>query len=177
MDIKAVKTAVAGCLGTLLKIDPLTGLPYNDYSYEFEQTVRSNAQAPMSIDSGDFPEWIIFAAAATYPDASNRNEGRLSKENRDFVACLYVCIAQAGIDGEAERRVEPYIEPARALFASHPLFYDGKIADIVPGIQRAYLLRDDGIVQMRYGQETTVYNGLRFTFRVEALNIDTLGNE
>ena len=177
MDIKKVKVAIAGCLGTLLKIDPLTGLPYDSYSYDFGETVRSNAEAPFSLAETDLPTWIIFTGPATYPDASNRNIARLSKENRDFTACLYVCISQSGIDGEAERKVEPYIEPIRALFALHPLFYDNKIADIVPGIQRSYLLRDDGIVQMRYGNDSTLYLGLRFVFRVEALNADTYGNE
>lgn len=172
MDVKAAKTAIAGCLGTLQQMDSLTGLPYSPVRY-----VRSNAQAPFSISEPDLPTWIIFTGSANYPDPPDRTDGRLAREQRDFMACLYVCVANSGIDGEAERKVEPYLDPTRQLIQQHPLFYDNNIADIVPGILRAYPVRDDGIIQLRYGQDTTLYLGLRFTIRVIALNANTYGNE
>jgi hypothetical protein len=180
MDVKAVKTELAGMLGTLLAIDPLTGLPYTgtDPAYPAGLTVRANAQAPMSLAETDLPTWIIFSGNATYPNPPDQTVDRLAKETRDFVCCLYVCYSQTGIDGEAERKVEPYINAARALIQSHPLLYDGNISQIVPWIMRAYLIKDDGIVVLPYGASIPVkYNGLRFTIRVEGLNVVNYGNE
>ncbi len=175
MEINKVKAAIAGMLGTLKQIDPLTGLPYDPYSDLYGATVRANAEAPMSLADTDLPTWCIFAARATYPTPPDQSVNRLQSETRDFTCNLYVCLAQTGIDGEAERKVEPYLDAARNLIQGHPLFYDGNIADIVPGIMRAYLVSDDGIVTLTYGQSR--YNGLRFTIRVDGKNLVTYGNE
>jgi hypothetical protein len=179
MDIKAIKVAIAGCLGTMDALDPLTGLPYEDYytGYPTGQKVRADTQAPFSISETDLPTWIIFTGPAQYSDPPDRTVDRLSKETRDFAANLYVSVAQSGIDGEAERKCEPYIEVSRKLFMEHPLFYDNNIADVVPGILRAYPIKDDGIVQLRYGNDSIIYAGIRFTIRVSALNQNNFGNE
>lgn len=170
MDIKAIKTELAGMFATLFNLDPLTGLPT-------AQPMRANAQAPMSIAETDLPTWILFTGGAVYPTPPDQTVDRLSKETRDFQCCLYVMLQTAGIDGEAERRVEPYIDYARNLIQSHPLLYDGNISDRVPGIMRAYVVRDEGIVVLPYGNPVQKYDGLRFTIRVEGLNMVTYGNE
>ncbi len=102
---------------------------------------------------------------------------RLAHETRDFTCCMYGTYVQQGIDGESERVVEPYLDYARNLFQSHPLLYDGNLSDIVPGIMRAYLIRDDGIVVLPYGNPASRYTGLRFIVRVEGLNEVIYGNE
>jgi hypothetical protein len=170
MDIAGIKTLMAGMFGTLYNLDPLTGNPTS-------QHMRANAQAPMSLAETDLPTWILFTGPASYPTPPDQSVDRLAKETREFYACLYVCLVQAGIDGEAERKVEPYIEYARNLVQSHPLFYDGNISDIVPGIMRAYVTKDEGIAVLSYGSPVQRYAGLRFSLRVEGLNAVTYGNE
>ena len=170
MDIKAIKKELAGMLATLYVLDPLTGLPTS-------QHMRANAEAPMSLADTDLPTWILFVGAGTYPVPPDQTVERLTKETRDILCCLYVNLTQAGIDGEAERVVEPYIDYARSLIQSHPLLYDGNISDIVPGIMRAYLVRDDGIVVLPYGGPIQKYDGLRFVIRIEGLNESSYGNE
>lgn len=170
MDIKAIKIEMAGMFSTLFVLDPLTGLPTT-------QALRANAEAPMSLAETDLPTFVIFTGSASYPVPPDQTVDRLAKETRDFSCCLYVCLAQAGIDGEAERKVEPYIDYVRNLIQAHPLLYDGVISDRVPGIMRAYLAKDDGIVVLPYGNPVQKYDGLRFIVRVEGLNEVTYGNE
>jgi hypothetical protein len=168
MDIKAIKKAMAGMFATLYNLDPLTGLPTT-------QHLRADAEAPMSLSETDLPIMIMYTGAGSYPVPPDQTVDRLAKETRDFACCLYVSLVQAGIDGEAERKVEPYIDYVRNLVQSHPLLYDGNISDIVPGIMRAYVVRDDGIVILPYGNSK--YDGLRFIIRIEGLNMVTYGNE
>lgn len=168
MDLKDIKRAFAGMLATLYNLDPLTELPT-------AQHMKAYAQAPMSLAENDLPVWIVFTGAASYPNPPDQTVDRLVKETRDFLCCLYVCQTQQGIDGEAERKVEPYLDYARNLFQSHPLLYDGNISDIVPGIMRAFLLRDEGVVVLPFGNQK--YVGLRFSVRIEGLNAVTYGNE
>ena len=170
MDVKAIKTTLAGMLGSMYKLDPITGLATT-------QHIRANAQAPLSLPETDLPTWVMFTGAGIYPNPPDQTVERFSRESRDIVCCLYICYTQAGIDGEAERKVEPYLDYARGVIQSHPLLYDGQISDIVPGIMRAFLIKDDGIVVMKYGKTPSVYDGLRFTIRIEALNEATYGNE
>jgi hypothetical protein len=170
MDIKAIKKELAGMFATLYKLDEITGLPTT-------QHLRANAQAPMSLAETDLPTWILFTGSASYPNPPDQTVDRLAKETRDIMCCLYVCLQTAGIDGEAERKVEPYIDYSRSLIQSHPLLYDGNISDIVPGIMRAYLIKDDGIVLLPYGNPAQKYDGLRFTIRIEGLNEVIYGNE
>ena len=177
MDIAAIKTELAGLLGSLLAIDRTTGLPYAD-PYREGETVRAYVQARFSLPETDLPAWIIFTNAATYPVPPDQTVERLARETRDMALCLYVSVAQSGTDGEAEAAVEPYIEMARNLIQSHPLLYDGILADIVPGIMRAYLVRDEGVVVLKYGMQNPIqYNGLRFTLRIEGYNEVLYGNE
>ena len=176
MDIKGIKKELAGMLGTMLQLDPLTGLPYTT-PYMLGETVKSYAEAPMSLSEIDLPSWIIYTGPAVYPAYPDQTIGRLACETRDFSCQLFGCVAQAGIDGESERKVEPYIEVSRNLIQSHPLLYDGNISDIVPGIMRAYLIKDDGIVALRYGNDPVPYLGLRFVIRIEGRNLVSYGNE
>jgi len=177
MDVKAVKMALSNMIGTLLAIDPLTGLPYVDPITHLPtgKTVRSNPQAPFSLAETDLPTWISFTGPGTYPDPPDRVDNTLAHETRDFTAALYVCVAEAGIDGEAERKTEPYLDAVRKLIQQHAIFANNSLAETVPGILRTYPLRDDGLVQLRYGQSSTLYLGLRFVIRVIGLNDNNYG--
>jgi len=177
MDVKAVKTAFAGMLGNMLQLDPVTGLPYVAPSPNVGQKVRADADAPMSLADTDLPTWIIRVAGARYPNPPDQAENRLSHEDRDFELILFVCMAEFGIDGEAERKTEPYIDYSRNLIQSHPLIYDGKLADIVPWISRAFLLSDNGHAERRYTANGPFYETISFTVRVEGRNRLTYGNE
>ncbi len=177
MDIVGIKKAFAGMLGSMLMLDPNTGEPYAPPSYDVGELVKAYAAAPMSLAEIDLPLWIVFSGAAAYPNPPDATVGRFQKETRDFSCCLYVTIAETGIDGEAEQKVEPYIEVSRNLIQSHPLIYDGNISDIVPGINRAYLIRDEGITTLRFGKDPAPYLGLRYTVRVEGVNLVQYGNE
>lgn len=166
MDVKGIKTQLADMLGTLAIVDSIPA-----------RFVRANAQAPMSLAETDLPTWNVFTGPASYPDPPDRSDDRLAHETRDFYACLYVCRSQAGISGEAERRVEPYLDSARNLIQSHALLARDRLASVVPGILRAYLLRDDGITQLKFGVEPVNFDGLRFTIRVVGLNSNAYGDE
>lgn len=170
MDIVGLKTEMAGMFETLFVLDPITHAVT-------PQNLRAFPQAPMSLPESDLPVWILFTGGATYPSPSDQSDFRLTHETRDFICCLYVCLVQAGIDGEAERKVEPYLDYSRNLIQSHPLLYDGNISDIVPGIMRAYVVRDEGIAVLPFGSPVQKYAGLRFTIRVEGLNAVIYGNE
>ena len=162
MDIDAFKTSWAGLMRTMSVIDPATGLPTADF-------VRAYAQAPMSLAETDLPSWIFFTGPARYPVPPDQTYERLAKETRDFTARLYVLPAQAGIDGEAERRVQPYVDIARDLMQRHVQLWAGNPYDEPVGINRAYLVSDTGIVgNLVYGK--TQYAGIAFTVRVEAVN-------
>lgn len=179
MDIKGVKKELAGMLGAMLQIDPVTGLPYTTPPELVGKKVTAYPQAPMSIDLTALPCWMIFSGPASYPVPPDRSEHRFAYETRDFDLVLYVAVAQAGIDGEAERKVEPYVEAARALIQSHALMYDGLPEDTVSGIMQVYPIRDEGVRgDLRYGQnDPNTYVGLRFILRVEGRNLMTYGNE
>lgn len=162
MDIALFKTSWAGLLSTMVVVDPMTGLPT-------AQTMRVNAQAPMSLSETDLPTWVLFTGPATFPIPPDQSIDRLARESAEFTAELYVCLAAAGIDGEAERRVQPYVDSARDIIQSHIQLWDGDPTHRVPGIKRVYLLRRSGIGVLTYGQ--TKYNGITFTVRVDADNL------
>lgn len=176
MDIAATKVALAGMLGNLFAFTFNTGS--QTYQLSATQHIRANAQAPMSLADSDLPTFILFTGPARYPSPPDQSMNRLAMETRDYIAALFVAYGQAGIDGEAERKVEPYVDYVRDQIQKHLLFYDGNQAHIVPGIMRAYLTGDDGIVTLRYGTGAPQnYVGLRYTIRVEGRNIVTYGNE
>lgn len=171
MDIALFKTSWAGLLGTMLQIDPATGLPYAAPPSMVGSLVRANAQAPVSMAETDLPQWVLFTGQAKYPDPPDRSLNRLAKETREFTASLFVCVAQAGGSGEAERRVQPYVNAARDLLQKHPRLWDGNSLHNVPGILRTWIIRDTGITELRYGRSNpNRYLGLSFTVKVEALN-------
>lgn len=163
MDIALFKKNWATLMATMFVIDPVTGLPTLVH-------VKAFAQAPFALAEQDLPLWVFFTGPATYPVPPPQAVDRLYRETRDFTAAFYVTIAQSGVDGEAERVVEPYVDSARNLIQSHIQLWDGVDADRVPGIMRTFLVRDTGIGTLIYGQAVPKYNGISYTVRVEADN-------
>jgi hypothetical protein len=136
------------------------------------------AQAPFSLTETDLPTWIFVPRAATYPNPPDQTEDRLAKETRDFELRLYVTISQTGIDGEAQRQVEPYIDPARDHIQKHVRLWDGVPDHEVPGLMRAYLLNDTGVAKMIFGSaDKPIYAGISYTVRVECLNLVEYANQ
>lgn len=81
---------------------------------------------------------------------------------------LYVCPIQQGLDGEAERLVEPLIPLVWACFDARPGLgtYGLSISDLVPlaGVRGAHILSDSGIRSLVYAG--TPYLGVEFRLNV-----------
>ncbi len=135
------------------------------------QHIPAKAQAPSSLTETDLPTWIFIPLNATYPVPPDQTDDRLARETRDFDLRLYVTIAQSGIDGEAQRKVEPYLDYGRDHIQRHVRLWDGNPYHEVLGLQRAYLVRDSGVATLRYGSEDKpLFVGISYTVRVECLN-------
>jgi hypothetical protein len=151
-------------MSQLYNLDPSTGLPTTI-------PMTAKAQAPMSLTETDLPTWIILSLAGTYPNPPDQTYDRLALETRDFSFRLYANISQSGIDGEAERKVEPYLDYSRNHIQRHVQLWDGDPTHRVPGIQRGYIIRDSGVATLRFGsKDQPLYIGIDFTVRVECKN-------
>jgi hypothetical protein len=163
LDITLFKKSLAGLMSQLYVLD-VNGLPTT-------QHMPAQAEAPASLTETDLPTWIFLTRAANYPNPPDQTQGRLAKETRDFDIRLYVTIAQTGIDGEAERDVEKYLDYSRNHIQSHTQLWDGDPAHRVPGLQRGWIVSDSGVAKMVYGsKDNPVYLGISFLLRVEFLN-------
>jgi hypothetical protein len=170
MDIKKFMLSLQGLMSQLYVLD-MNGVAT-------AQHMPAKAQAPASLTETDLPTWIFIPLGATYPNPPDQTDDRLAKETRDFEIRLYVTITQTGIDGEAQRRVEPYLDLARDHIQSHVRLWDGDATHEVPGLQRAYLLRDTGVSTLKYGiADKPLYLGIIFTVRVECLNAVDYANQ
>jgi hypothetical protein len=164
LDIAGLKANFADLLGQLFVYDVSTGTPVLTTNH-----IRANVNAPMSLADTDLPTWCIFTKAATYPNPPDQSDGRLAKETRDFDAILFVSLAQSGTDAEAEFRASPYVDYARDWIQSHIQLYQDKPP--VPGIMRAYLIKDSGIIVRKYAPNDPVpYICIGYTVRVEGRN-------
>ncbi len=164
MDIKTFMLSLAGLMSQLYVLDE-NGDPTARH-------ISAKAQAPASLTETDLPTWIFIPKDATYPVPPDQTDGRLAQETRDFELRLYVTIAQSGIDGEAQRKVEPYLDYGRDHIQKHVLLWDGNPYHEVPGLLRAYLVRDSGVATLRFGsQDQPLYVGISYTVRVECRNL------
>ena len=169
MDLMTFKPLLAGMFAEL-------------YNFQWDDTnkiyiptethTRADPQAPQSLTDSDLPIWIIFTRNASYPVPPDSSEERKWHETRDFDCKLFVEHGQAGIDGEAEAKVEPYLHPALTLIHNHPLLQEDTAPDYCPGVQRGYLVNDKGVSTLTYGDAQDKYIGLWLTVRVEVLNME-----
>jgi len=170
MDIDKFFLSLAGLMSQLYVLD-VDGNPTS-------QHMPAKAQAPMSLTETDLPTWIFIPLAATYPYPPDQTMERLAQETRDFDIRLYVTIAQTGIDGEAQRKVQPYMDIGRDHIQKHVRLWDGDPYHEVEGLQRSYLIRDSGPATLRYSAaDKTPFLGISYTVRVECLNAIDYANQ
>ena len=126
--------------------------------------VRAYAQGPAVLPESDLPAFVNF----TGPILSMQSlGGTLYLERRQFNCRLYVTPVQSGINGEAERQVEPLIEASMRCFLKHTSLGDGNPDDLIAGIYIFKYLGDTGVTVLRYaGQD---YLGVEFRVTVEAV--------
>lgn len=125
---------------------------------------RAYAQGPASLPESDMPVMLNF----TGPTLSFLNIGGVYYlEKRQFNCRLYVSPTQGGIDGEAERKVEPFIDAGMRMFVSRASLGDGEPADLIAGIFKFSYLGDSGVQVMRYAGVD--YLGVEFRVAVEAV--------
>ena len=163
MNIDNFFHSLAGLMSQLYVLD-VNGDPTTRH-------MNARAQAPMSLAETDLPTWIFLPLKGRYPDPPDQSEERFVKETRAFDIRLYVTITQTGIDGEAQRRVQPYLDIGRDHIQSHVQLWDSD-PDFKPfGIQRAWLTEDSGVATLRYGiRDNPLYLGVSFITKVECYN-------
>jgi len=170
MDIDRFFDSLAGLMSQLYVLD-VNGNPT-------AQHMPAKAQAPMSLTESDLPTWIFLPGRATYANPPQQTIDKADKETRDFDIRLYVTIAQTGIDGEAQRRVQPYVDIGRNHIQRHVRLWDGDPYHEVVGLQRAWLINDSGVATLKYGvADKPLYLGINYTVRVECLNAIDYANQ
>ena len=130
---------------------------------------RAFAQGPLSLPLTDVPLFCNYTGAATH-DWRILGAER-DRETRLYLMRLYVCTAQDGIGGEAERRCEPFFPLVRDYFAARPSL--GRLN----GVEVATLLGDSGVMNpMLYAGEQFI--GIEFRLQVvEHVNVVFAANE
>lgn len=125
---------------------------------------RAYAQGPSSLPESDFPLFINF----TGPTRNVQHlGGTLYQESRLFNCRLYVTPVLSGIDGEAERKVEPFIELCEKRFLQIASLSDGNPEDLITGIQKIEYLGDSGISVLLYAK--VQYLGVEFRLAIDAV--------
>ncbi len=118
--------------------------------------LRTHAQAPAALN--DLPAFVNFTGAAQM-----RAQGaNYRQENRVFLMRLYAVHVQSGIDGEAERALEPFFESVPAAFLSHPSL--GMNGNLLPGILQTDFMGDNGVQVFEFAGER--YLGVEFRLSV-----------
>lgn len=125
---------------------------------------RAYAQGPLALPETDLPLVVIF----TGPTRSVTNiGGDLYQESRQFNCRLYVVPVGQGIDGEAERKVEPFIERGERLIMSRESLGDGDVADFIAGVFVVVYMGDSGVQVMRYAGID--FLGVEFRVAIDAV--------
>ncbi len=125
---------------------------------------KAYAEAPATLPESDLPIFCNFFG----PTRSFTNlGGTLYQEDRIYLCRLYVVSIQAGIDGEAERKVEPFIDRCMKAFIKHNSLGDGFIDQALPGIQSFEYLGDTGITVLTFAQ--VQFAGVEFRVGIDAI--------
>lgn len=125
---------------------------------------RAYAQGPASLPESDFPLMVNFVGPTRNVTGIG---GYFFRESRIFNCRLYVVPVLQGVDGEAERKVEPFIEDGMKCFIKHQSLGDGEPADLIAGIFTVSYIGDSGVQVMRYAG--TDYLGVEFKVAVDAI--------
>lgn len=125
---------------------------------------RAYAQGPASLPESDLPLFVNF----TGPTLEFTNiGGYFVREKRQFNCRLYVAPIQSGVDGEAERKVEPFIEAGMRQFLSYKSLGDGNPDDLIEGVFAFEYLGDSGVTVLRYADSP--FLGVEFRVAVTAI--------
>ena len=165
MDVGTFRNSVAGLIGQLFVLDPITGLPTTT-------PINSLAHVPKSIPDDLVPcTAIIFSGSGRYPNPPDQTVDRLARETRQFAIEFYIARAEAGVDFWAEEQAEPYLNYTRDWLQSHVQLWDGAPAHQPIGIKRVYVLNDSGITsRLRFTTATVKYLGIVYIVQVDADN-------
>jgi hypothetical protein len=119
--------------------------------------------APQSLADSDLPVFCTFAGTATVNTLSET----LAEETRTWLMRVYVKPILQGIDGEAEKLVEPFLANVRNVFLSHPLLGKGAKDSVLPWIEKATWLGDNGIQVLSYAGQN--YLGVEFRLAITTI--------
>jgi hypothetical protein len=123
---------------------------------------RAYANAPALLPESDMPIVCAFVGPEVRSGAGNPAEF-----TRTFLLRLYVVPVQAGYDGEAERRVEPFLMSVRDVFLSHPRLGLGTAQSALAFVRRAEWLGDGGVAVLPYARQQ--YLGAEFRLNVSMI--------
>lgn len=121
---------------------------------------RAYVYAPQALADSDLPAFCTFVGSA----AMNALGETLAEETRTWLMRLYVKPILQGIDGEAEKAVEPFLASVRNTFLSHPLLGKGTKDSVLPYIEKAAWLGDSGIQVLGYAGQN--YLGVEFRLAI-----------
>lgn len=121
---------------------------------------RAYVWAPQSLADTDLPAFCTFAGPATV----NSTSETFVEETRTWLMRLYIKPVLQGIDGEAEKAVEPFLERVRDAFLSHPLLGKNIRDSVLPWIRKTAWLGDSGIQVLSYAGQN--YLGSEFRLNV-----------
>ncbi len=124
---------------------------------------RAYAWAPQSLADSDLPAFCTFAGPATVSQTSET----FVEETRTWLMRLYVKPVLQGIDGEAEKAVEPFLEKVRNAFLSHPLLGNGTKDSALPFVEKAIWLGDSGIQVLSHAGQS--YLGIEFRLSITTI--------
>lgn len=123
---------------------------------------RAYGNAPMSLPESDLPISCVFVGQEVRSGGNNPAEF-----TRTYLLRLYVVPVQAGYDGEAERRVEPFLMSVRNVFLSHPGLGLGTPQSALPFVRSTEWLGDGGIAVLPYAKQ--LYLGAEFRMNVTTI--------
>ena len=124
---------------------------------------RAFAYAPHNISNSDLPAIVNFTGPANYDTVLVGTD--VIYETRTYLMRLFVKSIAAGLSGEVERDIEPFISLVPSYFASRPDFED------LEGVLENKILGDGGIQVFKYGGQD--YLGVEFRIEIsEVILID-----
>lgn len=158
MDIAAVKTQLAlieagrDAVGLVPEVVGIAGVK------------RAYEQAPSRLPDSDMPLFMNFTGATMEFVSLG---GGFYREKRMFIPRLFVARIQQGIDGEAERKVEPFLSLGMQQFLAHPSLGNGNEDELIVGISSLEYLGDGGVQVLVFQNEQFV--GIEFRLAITAI--------
>lgn len=115
---------------------------------------RAQAYAPRNITAADLPMALAFTGPAQYGSVGADTD--IDVPARTYVVRIYVTPTAAGVSGEAEQAVEPFLSSVPAAIAAKPTL--NRV------VLRARVVSDTGCIVLRYQDQE--YLGVEFRIEV-----------